>query len=93
MTSLTSAHIEVLAATGLDEALIGTALRGTREVLAYDFSKAFEIILEQCKDSEEAERYMSEMATSDSVNAPIFICFGETNDIYDAESSFSTSIH
>lgn len=84
--------IEVVAITGLDGAIIGTALRGAREVLAYDFSKTVDILLYQGYSEREAEDYVAGLAEKEFDGAPIFIYIDEPK-IYGTSPESGTTVH
>ena len=65
--------IEVLAIDGLNDAIIGSTVRDSREVLAYDYDKAIAIIMASGHDEEYAENWIAEMSSEDVEGAPAFV--------------------
>ena len=83
-------EIELVAINGLDSAIIGTALRGELEVLAYDFEKTVNILLKRGSTIQEAEDYVADLAAQDFEGAPIFIYIDE---IYGHSPGAETTVH
>tara|TARA_X000001036_G_C20651320_1_gene795109 strand:- start:334 stop:612 length:279 start_codon:yes stop_codon:yes gene_type:complete len=65
--------IEVLAITGLDDAIIGTTLKNGREVLAYDYDKAVAIIQKAGYSEELAEAWLDKATNEEFDGSPAFI--------------------
>ena len=86
-------EIEVVSVTGLDDAIIGTAMRNSREVLAYDFAKTVQIVLNRGLSMEEAEDYVSDLAERDFEGAPVFIYVDNEPRIYGSEHGPGTTVH
>jgi len=85
--------IEVVAIAGLDDAIIGTAMRGGREVLAYDFEKTVDIMLERGSSPSEAEDYVSDLASRDFEGAPVFIYLDNEPETYGSDPKSGTTVH
>lgn len=66
-------EIELIAVEGLNEAIIGTTLRGDREVIAYDFEKAVELVMASGKTHEAATRFIENLSQDVFEGSPAFI--------------------
>jgi hypothetical protein len=69
--------IEVVAIDGLDDAIIGSTVRNGREVLAYDYEKAVEIIVAAGHSQEFAEEWVAELSYEEFDGAPAFVYFDD----------------
>lgn len=85
--------IEVLAITGLDDAILGSAVVNGQEVLAYDFDKAIGIILAVGHTEEYAHDYLSELAEQKAEGAPVFVYIDNDDEFYGSTASDGTTIH
>jgi|TARA_B110000503_G_scaffold39360_1_gene64755 hypothetical protein len=85
--------IEVLAITGLDDAILGSAVVNGQEVLAYDFDKAIGIILAVGHTEEYAHDYLSELADQKAEGAPVFVYIDNDDEFYGSTASDGTTIH
>jgi dihydroxyacetone kinase DhaKLM complex PTS-EIIA-like component DhaM len=85
--------IEVVAIQGLDSAIIGTAIRDGQEVLAYDFEKTVEILLDRGSSMEEAEEYVTDLAQRQFVGAPVFIYVDNDQDSYGFSTEDERTVH
>jgi hypothetical protein len=65
--------IELIAVEGLNEAIIGTTLRDDREVIAYDFGKAVELVIASGQTNEEATRFIENLSQDVFKGSPAFI--------------------
>jgi hypothetical protein len=85
--------IEVLSIDGLDEAVIGTAIRGSREVLAYDYRKVMSIFLSQGRKAVDVEKYIASVASQEVEGAPIFVYLDKPKSPYANNQESGTTVH
>ena len=85
--------IEVVAVEGLESAVLGTAIRGSREVLAYDYHKAVTIFLSYGKTIEDIEEYIASVAAQEFEGAPIFVYLDNTKSPYANNHEPGTTVH
>jgi hypothetical protein len=85
--------IEVIAINGLDSAIIGTTVRNGREVLAYDYDKAVQIIVQSGRDIEYAEKFIEEAARYHEEGGPAFVYLDVQEDIYDIFPPEGVTVH
>ena len=85
--------IEVLSVEGLDEAVLGTAIRGSREVLAYDYHKAVAIFLSHGRTAEDIEEYIASVASQEFEGAPIFVYLDNAKSPYANNHEPGTTVH
>jgi len=85
--------IEVIAIKGLDSAIIGTTVRDGREVLAYDYDKAVEIIVSNGHDVEFAERFIEEAARYHEKDGPAFVYLDVEEENYDIFPPEGVTVH
>tara|TARA_R100001377_G_scaffold69191_1_gene44482 strand:+ start:1585 stop:1857 length:273 start_codon:yes stop_codon:yes gene_type:complete len=90
---MSETDIEVVAITGLDSAIIGTAVRNSREVLAYDFGKTIDILLHQGYSEQDAEEYVAELADKEFDGAPIFIYIDDEPKLYGTSPESGITVH
>lgn len=74
--------VDLVAITGLDEAIIGTTLRDGVEVLCYDFDIAKKIVMNAGWSSDLAEDWLCVLAQRRFDGAPAFIYVGNAQDEY-----------
>ena len=85
--------IEVVAVEGLEDAVLGTAVRGSCEVLAYDYHKAVTIFLSYGKTIEDIEEYIASIASEEFEGAPIFVYLDNTKSPYANNPEPGTTVH
>jgi len=85
--------IEVLALSGLDEAIIGSTVRDGREVLAYNYDKAVEIIIKAGHSEEYAEEWIAEVSSRDFEGAPAFVYVDNNQEFYGSSTPAGTTVH
>ncbi len=85
-------QVEVVAIDGLDAAIIGTTVRGTREVLAYDYDKAVEILMDHGYTQESAEDWIKEVTSAEFDGAPTFVYLDYDKDT-NGTDTISSTIH
>tara|TARA_B110000858_G_C17667289_1_gene410189 strand:+ start:49 stop:315 length:267 start_codon:yes stop_codon:yes gene_type:complete len=85
--------IEVLAIEGLNAAIIGSTLKGGREVLAYDYDKAVAIIMASGHDEEYAENFIAEMSSDDIDGAPAFVYLDYEQEPYGFSPPTGSTVH
>ena len=86
-------QIEVYAVEGLEQAVIGTAIRGAREVLTYDYDKALALIAAEGRTSDEAREYLADFVEADFDGAPLFVFLSNQPDSNDARPKPGTTVH
>jgi len=86
-------NIEVIALTGLDAAIIGTALIDGREVLAYSFDKCVALIMDRGHDEEFAESFLTEAQNAGVEGAPVFVFLDSYEETDGIRAPKGTSIH
>ena len=86
-------HIEMIAITGLDSAIIGTTVRNGREVLAYDYDKAVQIIVASGRDIEYAEKFIEEAARFHEEDGPAFVYLDVEEENYDIVPPEGVTVH
>jgi hypothetical protein len=86
-------QIEVYAVEGLEQAVIGTAIRGAREVLTYDYDKALALLVADGRTSEEARKHLEGFVAADFYGAPIFVFLSNQPDSNDARPEPGTTVH
>lgn len=85
--------IEVIAINGLDSAIIGTTVRNGREVLAYDYDKAVQIIVANGHDIEYAEKFIEEAARFHEEHGPAFVYLDVEEENYDIFPTEGVTVH
>jgi len=85
--------IEVLAIEGLDDAIIGSTIRNGREVLAYNYDKAVDIIKAAGHSEEYAEEWIAEVSSKEFDGAPAFIYVDNNQEFYGPSSPAGTTVH
>ena len=85
--------IEVLAIEGLDDAIIGSTIRNGREVLAYNYDKAVNLIIAAGHSKEYAEEWIAEVSSKEFDGAPAFIYVDNNQEFYGPSSPAGTTVH
>jgi len=86
-------EIEVLALSGLDEAIVGTTLRNDREVLAYNYDIAVAIIMAKGHTEEYAEDWIAEVSSDKFDGAPAFVYFDNHQEHYGNSPPAGITVH
>jgi len=86
-------EIEVVAIQGLDAAIIGTAERDGIEVLAYDYDKAFLLVVQEGYSEESAEKYLAKMMATVFEGSPVFIYLDNDQEFYGSSTPAGTIVH
>jgi|TARA_B110000977_G_scaffold6048_1_gene8517 hypothetical protein len=85
--------IEVVAISGLDGAILGSAVINGREVLAYDFDKAIGIILACGHTEEYAYDYLTEVSEKKVEGGPVFVYLDNDDEFYGSATPTGSTVH
>ena len=85
--------IEVLAIEGLGDGIIGSTIRNGREVLAYNYDKAVDLIIAAGHSEEYAEEWIAEVSSREFDGAPAFVYFDNDQEYYGISTPAGVTVH